>query len=106
MLAKSLITVALFAGVLVAAGPNDAIIFSVRSYLHPNTQAKISLSDLLSAGPAHLTVQIAAVLKTDNRCSIPLLEFKAPPANDSIGKPFRPTADRMTVPPPLPACKN
>jgi hypothetical protein len=108
---KIIVAVTLFSGLLDAAGPNDSDIFSVRSFLSPETRKKLPITgQLFGNGEPKLLEPnlLAAEPRKSDKCAIPLLEFKAPKTNDSMAMlPLGPShASSSVIAPPLPACKG
>jgi hypothetical protein len=109
MFVRTLVAVTLFTSFLGAAGPTDSDIFSVRSFLNPNTREKIPVTGQLFSN-GELKLLVAELAKAEPRksdkCAIPLQEFKAPKTQDSMAMPVGPSGDSASVmAPPLPACK-
>ena len=118
MLAKILLTMTVFGGLLGAMGADDADVFTVRSFTNPNVKKRIPTPEILSPQgltPQRLTLQIlgdngpnilASVARTSSSCAIPLLEAKAAPAPDKIGRAMPPISDAIAKAPPVPECKD
>ncbi len=106
MFLKTFISAMLFTSLLGAAGSNDADIFSVRSFINPKTKEKIPITGRLFG--AEEPKLLAAEPRTNDKCAIPLLEFKAKKTNDAIAKLVGPmkTNASLTIPPLLPACEG
>jgi hypothetical protein len=105
MFVRGLVFVTLFTNLLGAAGQSDSDILSVRSFLNPNTKEKIPVTGQLFSDkvPELLTEE----LKKNDKCAIPLLEWKVGKTGDKIAKLVGPArVDPSSVtPPPVPACE-
>jgi hypothetical protein len=104
MLLKILGAVAVFTSLLGAAGPGDSDVFSIRSYLQPNANKKFPITGQLFANGEPKLLGMEP--RKNGLCASPLLEYKARPTNDAIGLPLRRAPDSISVPPPVPVCKN
>src|ERR1700733_8834906 len=108
MFLKPVVAVTLFTGLLSAAGPNDSNVFSVRSFVQPETKAKVPLPQLFgNLDPKFLLAGPQMVGRNNGKCAIPLVEAKPPKTNDAMAQFAGPSRDSSGVmPPPLPACKG
>jgi hypothetical protein len=108
MFLKTVIAVTLFTGLLSAAGPNDSDVFSVRSFVQPETKAKVPFPQLFAnPDPKFLLAKPQRVARNNGKCAIPLLEAKPPKTNDAMAQFAGPNRNSSGVmPPPLPACKG
>jgi hypothetical protein len=112
MFLKIVVTTALAASLLGAAEPSRPDIFSVRSFLNPETKAKIAVSGQLFSDGRDLPEQLLRQTlkdeaKRSDKCAIPLTQVKAAKTHDHMTQFAGPIHDSAGVmPPPLPACKD
>ena len=81
MFLKTFLAVTLFTSLLPAAGPSDSDVFRVRSFIDPETKAKIPITAEIFG--ATKTKLLAALAQQEKGCAIPLRELKV----DKIERP-------------------